>query len=88
MDTHGFNDHIITKDIYEDIAKDVKKKGLKNCSQKEKAFNNAPKSHHFNKRWLDKKTMKEFIGLRPKICSYLTDNTDKSKKAKDINYSV
>ena len=32
--------------------------------------------------------MKEFVGLRPKICSYLTDNTDKSKKAKDINYSV
>ena len=32
--------------------------------------------------------MKEFVGLRPKICSYLTDNTDKSKKARDINYSV
>ena len=82
MDTHGFNNHIITKDIFEDIAKDVEKKVWKTAPKRKKAFNNAPKSHHFNKRLLDKKTMKEFVGLRPKICSYLTDNTDRKQKQK------
>ena len=31
---------------------------------------------------LDGQIMKEFVGLRPKTCSYLKDNNDDDKKAK------
>lgn len=43
MDTHGFNDHIITKDIYEDIAKDVKKKVWKTAPKRKKHLIMLPK---------------------------------------------
>ena len=37
---------------------------------------------------LDGKIMKEFIGLRAKTYSYLTQNTDEDKKAKDTQKRV
>ena len=43
MDTGGFNDHIITKNIYEDIAKDVEKKVWKTAAKKKKHLTMLPK---------------------------------------------
>ena len=34
------------------------------------------------------KIMKEFVGLRAKICSYLKDNNDENKKAKGTRKCV
>ena len=34
------------------------------------------------------KVLPEFAALRPKICSYLTDNNDENKKAKDAEKCV
>ena len=40
------------------------------------------------KNELGGKNMKEFIGLREKICNYLKDNNDEDKKAKGTKKSV
>ena len=37
---------------------------------------------------LDRQVIKEFVGLRAKICSYLKGNNDKDKKAKDTKKCV
>ena len=34
------------------------------------------------------KILKEFVGLRPKTCSYLKDNNDEDKKAKSTKKCV
>ena len=37
---------------------------------------------------LDRKVIKEFVGLRAKTCSYLKGNNDKGKEAKDTKKCV
>ena len=82
--TNGFIIHVKTEGIYKDIAEDA-----------EKGFNTSnynidtllPKGENekvigLMKDELGGKIVTKFVGLRPKIYSYLKDNNDEGKKAK------
>ena len=84
MDTDSFIMHIKTEDIYKDIADHVEKRF--DTSNYEV---NRPLPTGKNKKVIglmkDKlggKIMTEFVVLRPKTYSYLTDNCKEDKKAK------
>ena len=76
MDTDSFIIHIKTEDFYKDIANDVEKRiDISNYEV------NRPLLAGKNKKViglmkyeLGGKIMKEFVALRPKTCSYLTDD--------------
>ena len=84
MDTHSFIINIKTEDFYEDIANDVEKRF--DTSNYEV---NRPLPTRKNKKViglmkneLGGKIMIEFVVLRAKTYSYLTDNDIEVKKAK------
>ena len=84
MDTDSFIMYIKTEDFYEDIANDVEKKF--DTSNYEV---NRPLPTGKNKKViglmkdeLRGKIMTEFVALRPKTYSYLTDDCEKDKKTK------
>ena len=90
MDTDGFIMHIKTEDFYKDIANDVEKRF--DTSNYEI---NRPLPTGKNKKViglmkdeLGGKIMTEFVGLRPKIYSYLTDDCKEDKKAKGTKKCV
>ena len=85
MDTDRFNIHIKTEDAYEDIANDVKKWfGTSNYDA------DRPLTKGINKEViplmkdeLGRKSIIEFVALRPKTFSYFTDDDTVHKKAKE-----
>ena len=84
MDTDSFTVHVKTEDIYKDIAKDVEK-GLYTSNFEL----GRPLSKWKNEKIIELmkddlggKIVKEFVGLRAKIYSYLKHNNDGDKKAK------
>ena len=84
MDTESFIMHIKTEDFYKDIANDVEIK-----YDPSNYIADRPLPMGKNKKVLDMmkdasggKIMKEFVGLRPKCYSYITDNDYVDKKAK------
>ena len=84
MDTDRFMIHIQTKNVYEDIADDIKKRFYTSNYGIERPL---PKSKNkivigSMKDELGGKIMTEFVGLRPKTYSYLTDDGSGNKKAK------
>ena len=84
MDTDIFIAHVETDDIYEDIAKDVEKKFDTANYELERPLPK-PKNKKVIGIMKDEfggKILKEFVGLRAKIYSYLTDDNDESKKEK------
>ena len=90
MDTNSFIMHIKTEDLYQDIAKDVDKKYDTTNYTVER-----PSPMGMNKKVIGMmkdefggKIMKEFIGLRPKCYSYLTDDGKIDKKAKGTKKCV
>ena len=90
MDTDSFITHIKTEDFYKDIANDVEKRF--NTSNYEV---NRPLPTGKNKKViglmkdeLGGKIMTEFVALRPKTYSYLTDDCEEDKKAKGTKKCV
>ena len=90
MDTDNFIINIKTDDVYEDIANDVKKRF--DTSNYEL---NRPLPTGKNKKViglmedeLGEKIMTEFVALRPKTNSYLTDDGNSDKKAKGTKKCV
>ena len=90
MDTDSFIMHIKTEDFYKDIANDVEKRF--DTSNYEV---NRPLSTEKNKKViglmkdeLGGKIMAEFVALRPKTYSYLTDDCKEDKKAKGTKKCV
>ena len=90
MDTDSFIMHIKTKDFYENIANDVEK--IFDTSNYEV---NRPLAAGKNKKKiglmkdeLGGETMTEFVALRPKSYSYLTDDCEEDKKAKETKKCV
>ena len=75
MDTDSFIMYLKTEDFYKDIADDVEKKYDTSKIKNKKVIG-------MIKDELGGKIMKEFIGLRPKCYSYLTDDGNVDKKAK------
>ena len=84
MDTDSFIMHIKTKDFHKDIANNVEKKyDTSNYTvERPLPIGKNKKVIGTMKDELGGKIMKEFIGLRPKCYSYLTDDGKIDKKAK------
>ena len=90
MDTDSFIMHIKTEDFYKDIADDVEKKyDTSNYTvERPLPMGMNKKVIGMKKDELGGKIMKEFIGLRPKYYSYLTDDGNVDKKAKGTKKCV
>ena len=78
-------EYIKTDDIYKDIAEDVETRFDTSNYELDRPL---PKGKNkkvigLMKDELGGQIMKEFVGLRAKTYSYLKDNNDKDKKAKD-----
>ena len=82
MDTDSFIMHIKTEDFYKDIADDVEKVNRPLPTGKNK------KVIRLMKDELGGKIMTEFLTLRPKTYSYLTDDFEEDKKAKGTKKCV
>ena len=90
MDTDNFIMHIKTEDFYKDIVNDVEKR-----SDTSNYEINRPLPTGKNKKViglmkdeLGGKIMTEFVALRPKTYSYLTDDRKEDKKAKGTKKCV
>ena len=83
MDTDSFVINIKTEDFYKDIANDVEKRF--DTSNYEV---NRPLPTGKNKKVLGGKIITEFVTLRPKTYSYLTDDGKEDKKAKGTKKCV
>ena len=84
MDTDSFIINIMTEDFYKDISDDVKTRFDTSYYKVNRLlplgkYKNVMK---FLKDILGGKIMTEFVALRPKNCSYLTDDGNINKKAK------
>ena len=90
MDTDSFIMDIKTEDFYKDIADDVEKKyGASNYTvERPLPIGKNKKVISMMNDELEGKIMKEFIGLRPKYYSYLTDDGKIDKKAKGTKKCV
>ena len=87
MDTDSFFIHIITEDMYEDIANDVEKWfDTSNYDEDDKILLPIVKNIKvisLFKGELGGKIMKEFVGLRAKTYTYLMNDDIEHKKAKE-----
>ena len=86
MDTDSFFIHIKTEDFYEDIANDIKKWfDTSNYDDNDKILLPICKNKKVTglfKDELDGKIMKDFVGLREKTYTQLTDDDSENKKTK------
>ena len=86
MDTDSFFIHIKTEDFYEDIANDIKKWfDTSHYDENDKILLPICKNKKLIglfKDELDGKIMKDFVGLREKTYTQLTDDDSENKKAK------
>ena len=90
MDTHSFVMSIKTNDFYKDIANDVDKRfdtSNYDCNRPLPIANNK-KVIGLMKDELGEKIITEFVTLRPKTYSYLTDDDKEDKKAKGTKKCV
>ena len=98
MDTDNFIIYIKTEDFYKDIADDVKNRYDTSNYEVNRPF---PKVHNrikikirnkniigLKKYELGGKIRTEFVALRPKTCSYLTDGDNNVKNAKGTKKCV
>ena len=90
MDTDSFIMNIKTNDFYEDIANDVENRfDTSNYEIKRPLqIGKNKKVISFMKDELGGKIITEFVTLRPKTYSYLTDNGKEDKKAKGTKKCV
>ena len=83
MDTDTFIMHIKTEDFYKDIANDVEKRfDTSNYEVDRPLPTEKIKKIGLMKDELGGKIMTEFVALRPKTYSHLTDDCEEDKKAK------
>ena len=90
MDTASFVMNIKTKDFYKDIANDVEKRfDMSNYEvNRPLPTGNNKKVIGLMKDELGGKIITEFVTLRPKTNSYLTDDCKEDKKAKETKNCV
>ena len=84
METDSFIMNIKTNDFYEDIANDVENRFDISNHEVNRPFpmGKNKKVTGLMKDELGGKIIMEFVTLRPKTCSYLTDDGKEDKKAK------
>ena len=82
MDTHSFLMHIKTEDFYKDIANDVEKRFDTSNYEVNRPLPTGKNKKVFRlmKDELGGKIMTEFVALRPKTYSYLTDYCEEDRK--------
>ena len=87
--TDGLMYEIKTEDVCEDLSSSKEMFHFSNYSTKSKYYDNS------NKLVVDKMkgetacvAIEEFLGLKPKMYSYLLDDASEHKKAKGINRNV
>ena len=80
-DTHSFIVYIKTDDIYKDIAEEFERRfDMSNyeseCSSIQRPLSKGKnkKSNWINERWIKRKTVTKFVGLRAKTYSHLIDD--------------
>ena len=85
MDTNSFIIHVKTDYIYKDIAEDVEKRFDTLNFEIDSPLPTGKNKNMIGlmKDELGGQIMKEFVGLRAKTYSYLKDNNDEDKKAKE-----
>ena len=90
MDTDSFIMHIKTEDFYKDIADDVEEKydTSNYTAERPLPLGKNKKEIGLMKDELEGRIMKEFIGLRRKCYSYLTDDGNVDKKTKGTKICV
>ena len=90
MDTDSFIMHIKTEDFYKDIANDVEKRFDKSNYEVNRPLptGKIKKVIGLMKDELGGKIMTEFVALKPKTYSYLTDDCEEDKKAKGTKKCV
>ena len=90
MDTDSFIMYIKTKDFYENIANDVEKRFDTSNYEVNRPLpaGKNKKKIGLMKDELGGETMTEFVALRPKSYSYLTDDCEEDKKAKETKKCV
>ena len=90
MDTDSFIMHIKTEDFYKDIANDVEKRFDTSNYEVNRPLliGKNKKVIGLMKGELGEKIMTEFVALRPKTYSYLTDDWKEDKKAKGAKKCV
>ena len=87
-DADSLMSEIKTEDVYEDFSSDKEKFDFSNYSSKSKYYDNSNKL--VIEKMKDKAggvAVEEFVGLKPKMYSFLVDNSE-NKKAKDVNKNV
>ena len=84
MDTDSFIMHIKTEDFYKDIPDDVEKRFDTSNYELDRPLTTGmnKKLIGLMKDELGGKIVKEFVALRPKTYSYLTNDCEEDKKAK------
>ena len=90
MDTDSFIMHIKTEDFYKDIADDVEKRFDTSNYEVDRPLPTGKNKKVIGlmKDELGGKIMTEFVALRPKTYSYLTDDFEEDKKAKGTKKCV
>ena len=88
MDTDSFIMNIKTNDFYEDIASDVDRFDTSNYVKRPLPMGKNKKVIGLMKDELGGKIITEFVNLRPKTYSYLTDYGKEDKKAKGTKKCV
>ena len=90
MDTDSFIMHIKTEDFYKDVADDVEKRFDTSNYEVDRPLPTGKNKKVIGlmKDELGGKIMTEFVALRPKTYSYLTDDFEEDKKAKGTKKCV
>ena len=90
MNTDSFIMHIKAEDFYEDIAIDVEKRFDTSNYEVSRPLpiGKNKKVIGLMKDELGRRIMTKFVALRPKTYSYLTDDCEEDKKAKETNKCV
>ena len=81
----SFNVHLIAEDIHKDISEDVEKRFDISNFELDRPLRKGKNKKVIGsmKHELDGQIMKELVALRAKTYSFLKDNNNKNKKAKD-----
>ena len=90
MDTDSFIMNIKTEDFYKDIANDVEKRFDTSNYEVDRPLSTGKNKKVIGlmKDELGGRIITEFVALRPKACSYLTDDCKGDKKAKGTKKCV
>ena len=90
MDTDSFIMHIKTEDFYKDVADDFEKRFDTSNYEVDRPLPTGKNKKVIGlmKDELGGKIMTEFVALRPKTYSYLTDDFEEDKKAKGTKKCV